>query len=161
METTTESNGMEKKCGRRYGQDQREAILGRYRESGMELSAYARQADVSGTTLKRWMGAGGKGPRLVAVRMKEPEGRSAMVEARFVCGATIRAPAVLLPELVRSLRRPCRALGGRDLSGMGSSRLICARGWTGCSGSSGKASEAIRSMEAYSFLPMPAAIGSD
>jgi transposase-like protein len=107
MDTTTESNGTGKKCGRRYGQDQREAILAGYRESGMELSAFALQADVSNTTLKRWMGAGGKGPRLVAVRMKEAEGRTAVVEARFVCGATIRAPAILLPELVRSLRRPC------------------------------------------------------
>jgi transposase-like protein len=107
METTTQSNGPARKCGRRYGEVQREAILARYRESGMELSAFALQVDVSGTTLKRWMGGGRRRPKLVAVRVKEPEGKSMLVEARLACGTTIRVPAALLRALVGSLRRPC------------------------------------------------------
>lgn len=107
METMMDAKGGVRKCGRRYSQAQRDELLARWRESGMELNAFSRQADVSETTLKRWMGGGQKRPKLVAVRVKEPEGTSTMVEARFACGTTLRVPAVLLAELVRSLRRPC------------------------------------------------------
>jgi hypothetical protein len=107
MEATTIPNSAARKCGRRYGQAQREAILARFRESGMEVDAFARQADVSGTTIKRWMGGGRSRPKLVAVGVKESAETSGFVEARFGCGTILRVPAVHLGDLVRSLRRLC------------------------------------------------------
>jgi transposase-like protein len=110
METTSDSGATTSKYGRRYSPSEREALLARFRESGQRLRAFARSADVSETALKRWMGGGSRrqgGPKLVAVRVKEAESISGAIEVRFGCGATLRAPAAALAEVVGILRRPC------------------------------------------------------
>jgi transposase-like protein len=112
MDPTTESVAATAtdKYGRRYSQAQREELLGRYLASGLKLSAFAREADVSETALKRWMGGGvrRRPARLVALRVQEPESTvEMMVEARFGCGTVLRVPPAALADLVAALRRPC------------------------------------------------------
>jgi transposase-like protein len=108
METT---NAERSKYARRYRADEKEAILARYRASGLNEREFALREGVSATSIARWTGRLGKGNgrvRMVAVRVRETEGADpGSVEVRFSCGAVLRVGPAMLTGLVEALRRPC------------------------------------------------------
>jgi hypothetical protein len=98
------------KYGKRYSQAEKDDILGRYRASGLKVDAFARQAGVGPWTVKRWLepGRGGKGRKLVSVRVRDEEpGPRWTFEVVFGCGTILRVGQSALAEVVNTLRRPC------------------------------------------------------
>ncbi len=98
------------KYGKRYGQAEKDDILGRFAASGLKLDIFAREAGYIPTTLKRWL-AGSKRvarPKLVAIRVRNPETEEkGRIEVVFPCGTTLRVDRAALAQVVNVLRRPC------------------------------------------------------
>ena len=99
---------------RRWTRKHAEAVLAAWRESGLSMSAYAREQGVNGQRLSWWrkqLGGGQKGGAAMAFIPAVVEGRAATVTVRLPSGIEIETtdvglvPASWLAAVVGALGR--------------------------------------------------------